>query len=90
MSREAPDGSTLRWRIAGLDEALSESLPFFIQWQVPDQRLPGRLQPGNKAHIDEVVITGDPTRLGEWVDGAARVTVEPGDPGIDWVGFAAD
>ncbi|MGH8945578.1 MAG: VOC family protein [Acidimicrobiia bacterium] len=88
MSRETPDGSPLRWRLAGFEQVLTESLPFFIEWQVPDDRLPGRMEPGNDAHIDEVIVTGDPDRLQSWVADATGVTIEAGSPGIDWVGFA--
>ena len=89
MSRETPDGFTVRWRLAGLEQALTESLPFFIEWQVSDDMLPGRMEPGNDAYIEEVIVTGDTDRLHEWIAGANGVTVEPGDPGIDWVGFAS-
>jgi hypothetical protein len=88
MSRETPDGSVLRWRLAGLDEAIGESLPFFIEWEVPQELFPGRAEPGNRAHIDQVVVTGDPSRLSEWTAGAVGVTIEAGEPGIDWVGFS--
>lgn len=88
MSRETPDGATLRWRLAGLERALAETLPFFVEWEVPEDRLPGRMEPGNSARIEEVIITGDPGRLRQWTAGAMNVTVEPGEPGIDWVGFA--
>lgn len=90
MRRETPDGSALRWRLAGLDEAMDESLPFFIEWEVPADRFPGRMKPENRAYIDEVVLTGDRGRLAEWTTGAVGVTIEAGEPGIDWVGFAAD
>jgi hypothetical protein len=33
MSRQLPDGTTLSWRIAGLEESLgSQGVPFFIEW----------------------------------------------------------
>ena len=41
-SREAEDGSTLSWRLAGLERALKTgALPFFVQWDVPPERHPG-------------------------------------------------
>lgn len=89
MSRETPDGFVLRWRLAGLDQAFDESVPFFIEWEVSEDRLPGRAEPGNRARIDEVVLTGDPVRLGEWTAGTPGVSIEAGEPGIDWVGFVA-
>jgi hypothetical protein len=42
-SRLLPDGRTLRWRSAGLDLTMEDrSLPFFIDWQVPEDLHPGR------------------------------------------------
>jgi hypothetical protein len=41
--RTRPDGSTLRWRAAGLTESLAQpSLPFFMQWDEPAD-FPGAL-----------------------------------------------
>ena len=41
-SRNRPDGSTLRWQLAGVAPALSTgALPFFIQWAVPPELHPG-------------------------------------------------
>jgi hypothetical protein len=87
MSRETPDGSILRWRLAGLDQALAEALPFFLQWEVPDDQFPGRMQPGNAAHIDEVIMSGDVDRLREWTAGVGGLVVESGAAGIEWVGL---
>lgn len=40
MSRETPDGVTLRWSLAGLSGMIEDSLPFFIQWHCPPQLHP--------------------------------------------------
>jgi Glyoxalase-like domain len=41
-SRTRPDGSTLRWQLAGVAQALSTgALPFFIQWAAPPELHPG-------------------------------------------------
>jgi hypothetical protein len=41
-SRTRPDGSTLRWRLAGVARALeSGALPFFIEWEGPGELHPG-------------------------------------------------
>ena len=41
-SRRRPDGSTLRWELAGVAHALSTgALPFFIRWAVPPELHPG-------------------------------------------------
>jgi hypothetical protein len=41
-SRNRPDGSRLRWQLAGVAVALSTgALPFFIQWAAPPELHPG-------------------------------------------------
>jgi hypothetical protein len=41
-SRDRPDGSTLRWQLAGVATALSTgALPFFIEWAAPPELHPG-------------------------------------------------
>jgi hypothetical protein len=41
-SRTRPDGSTLRWQLAGVAHALATgALPFFIQWDGPRELHPG-------------------------------------------------
>jgi Glyoxalase-like domain len=41
-SRTRPDGSTLRWQLAGVGHALAVgALPFFIHWDVPPELHPG-------------------------------------------------
>lgn len=89
MTRETPHGVTLSWRLAGLQEALQQHLPFFVEWEIPPEAHPGRMEPGNPARIDEVVLTGDVDLLREWTAGASAVNVQLGEPGIDWVGFGA-
>ena len=43
MSRDAPGGVTLTWRLAGLAEAMADpSRTFFIDWQVPPDLHPAR------------------------------------------------
>ena len=43
MSRDAPGGVTLNWRLAGLAEAMADpSRTFFIDWQVPPDLHPAR------------------------------------------------
>lgn len=89
MTRDTPYHVTLRWRLAGLEQTLEGQLPFFVEWDIPGDAHPGRMQPGNRARIEEVVLTGDVDRLRDWTAGARGVSVEAGDPAIDWVGFAA-
>lgn len=71
MSRATPDGGALSWRLAGLDQALTHGLPFFIQWDGDD--LPGatpvshRVEPGGIAWVE---WSGDADLLHDRLDGA--------------------
>jgi hypothetical protein len=61
-SRTRPDGSILRWQLAGVGHALAAGgLPFFIQWDAPPQLHPGA------AKVEHRVI---PRRI-EWIEVAA-------------------
>jgi len=84
MHRTRPDGVQLQWRLVGLDAALNEGLPFFIQWLVDDVDHPGQALVEHRCAavgIDWVEVGGDQDRLARWlgqhelllrhVDGAA-------------------
>lgn len=93
-SRVRPDGSVLRWRVAGLDDALREPhLPFFIEWEegaeLPGAAAGAAIPPG--ARIRELQVRGDATRLAEWL-GRHRlpVTVHHGSSGVMRVVVATD
>ncbi len=59
MSRMRPDGVKLSWKLAGLDAATSpEALPFFIEWQVKGDEMPGVLEPGQSPATIEWIETG--------------------------------
>jgi Glyoxalase-like domain len=86
-SRARPDGSTLRWRSAGVDRAAAEPLlPFLIQWD-PGTVLPGQApieHPRGTAALQEVRLRGDASRLAEWLGPHdLPVTVMPGEPGVE-------
>lgn len=94
-SRIRPDGAELRWRGAGLTDAVREPwFPFFITWDVP----PG-LHPGSATVRHDVAVTGianvelegDASRLRDWLgpDGdGLPLTVVEGDPGMRAVTFS--
>ena len=70
-SRTTPDGSTLRWQLAGVAHALSTgALPFFIQWDGPSGLHPGAavaehdVEPRGIAWIE---ITAEDKALGAWL-----------------------
>ena len=70
MTRTRPDGVELRWRLVGLDAALAEGLPFFIEWNVDDVDHPGRQLVEHRCAavgIDWVELGGDHDRLASWL-----------------------
>lgn len=92
-SRVRPDGVTLRWRMCGLEPALSEPWkPFFIEWRIPPEAHPGR---GTVAHrtkplgIAWVEVAADPQLLEEWLgETAVDVRFAEGLPPLRRVGIA--
>ena len=93
MSRARPDGVELRWRLAGLDRAQDEPWrPFFIQWEVPDDQLPGRTGGETQAagaRLAAVEVSADEAALRDWagdLPGSVRITDGP--PGVRAVAVA--
>jgi hypothetical protein len=84
MSRTRPDGVVLEWEVVGLELAIADGLPFFIQWHVDEGDHPGRDRVEHRRDpvgIDWVELGADASRLHAWlgdhdlplrmVDGAA-------------------
>ena len=85
MTRVRPDGVELSWRLAGLDSAISQGLPAFIQWDVDDQLLPGTaLARLENITLSSVEIRGDVGRLTSWIGDADGVSLSEGA-----IGFSA-
>jgi hypothetical protein len=70
-SRERPDGETLRWRLAGLTEAMTSGyLPFFITWDVPAHLHPAAMNAAHRVEpleIAAVAVGGDVPTLSRWL-----------------------
>jgi hypothetical protein len=88
-SREAADGSTLSWRLAGLERAIKTgALPFFVQWDVPPERHPGAAEASHEADVRGIawveVSADDDDAVREWLgdDADLRVRITEGDPGL--------
>lgn len=89
-SREAGDGSTLSWRMAGLDRAAKTgALPFFVEWEMPPERHPGAANVRHEADPRGIawveVTTDEPDDLWEWLGDGARdlpVRLTDGDPAL--------
>ena len=71
MERRTPDGTVLRWRLVGLEDALGPArLPFFIEWEVTGDAHPGstaaphRVEPVGITALD---LGGDPALVAPWV-----------------------
>ena len=68
-ARTRPDGSVLRWRLAGVEIALQDgALPFFITWDVPANEHPGAVggatAPGR---ITAIEIRASQDRVRAWL-----------------------
>ena len=90
-SRERPDGSVLRWRMAGIDDPRREPwLPFFLSWDVPEELHPGRQRAGHGTRaggLDWVEVGGDAARLDTWLGGReVPIRVVEGDGALLAVG----
>jgi hypothetical protein len=70
MSRTRPDGVTLTWHLVALEAAMTEGLPFFIEWHVDDADHPGRAPVAHRCDpsgIEWVEVGGDERRLASWL-----------------------
>ncbi len=96
MSRVTTDGTELRWRLVGLDDAVSPAaLPFFIQWDLADaSQHPGRTDVRHDVTphgITGLDLGGDPDRLSAWLGPHdLPVRLVGGEPGPDRATIATD
>ena len=89
-SREADDGSTLSWRLAGLERAAKTgALPFFVQWDVPAEQHPGAADVRHDADPRGIawveVCAKKPDEVREWLGDDADdlpVRITDGDPAL--------
>ena len=91
-SRETPAGESVHWRLVGLEAAMTENLPFFIEWH-PDSPHPAATRvthPSRAMGIAWVEIGGQPDRLRDWLgEDVAAVRLVGGTPGVRSVGIIA-
>lgn len=93
MSRVKPDGTELRWKLAGLENMLAvPGHPFFIQWYADPADQPGATAVEHRSGasgIEWVEIGADELTLRERVgDASLDVRAVPGDGGVRRVGIA--
>ncbi len=92
-SRERPDGTTVRWRSAALEDERREPwMPFFIEWDIQPGQHPGRTWVGHRVPVDGIAwveVSGEEDRLREWLGGEELpIRFVPGPPGLRVVGIA--
>jgi len=92
-SRMRPDGETVRWRMAGLDDPRREPwMPFFLTWDVRQDLHPGRARAGHGVRatgIARVEVRGDAERLRTWLGGEELpIRVVDAVPGIHRVAIS--
>jgi hypothetical protein len=88
-SRSYPDGAEVTWRLTGVEAALGEQLPFFIQWDTGRDIRMGQSVAEHATPIvgiERVELGGDGEVLRRWlqedVDGIATVGGPPGVRGV--------
>jgi hypothetical protein len=92
-SRTRPDGRTVRWRMAGLDDQRREPwMPFFLTWDILDELHPGRARAGHGVRatgLAWVEVGGDAERLRTWLGGdELPIRVTDDEPGIHRVAIS--
>jgi hypothetical protein len=82
-NRHRPDGVELRWRQVGVVGMQTDpQLPFFIQWQSPEDQHPSAGSTGS-VHLDTLEIAGDPRRMSDWLGNSVEGPLE--DVAVEWV-----
>ena len=92
-SRTRPDGESIRWRMAGLDDPRREPwMPFFLTWDVTNELYPGRARAGHGVRATGIAWVeegGDAERLRTWLGGdELPIRVTDGERGIRGVAIS--
>ena len=82
-NRHRPDGVELLWRQIGVTGLQSDpQLPYFVEWQSPEQQHPSVGGTG-RVRLDTLEIAGDPSRVSDWLGDSVEGALE--DFSVDWV-----
>ena len=82
-NRHRPDGFELRWRQIGVKGLQSDpQLPFFIQWESPEEQHPSAGATG-EVRLGTLEIAGDPNRVSDWLGNSVEGPLE--DVDVQWV-----
>jgi hypothetical protein len=90
MSRVTPDDVILDWRLAGMKQAFTHNLPFFIQWSIAADLHPGKIEvdhPAGRVRLEGTTIWGDAahvTRLHGWAPEPKDLSYSEGVPGVTY------
>jgi len=85
-SRTTPDGRILRWRTAGVAQAMTQPcLPFFIEWSAGTPH-PSQMPVSHDAgavSVARLELDGDVSRVMAWcADDGLPISVRPGPPAV--------
>jgi Glyoxalase-like domain len=94
-SRTRPDGVMVKWRLAGLHQAITQSVfPFLIQWDSPPELHPGMAMTNHRVTprgIGWVEVAADEHPLRHWLRGLEEpVRINTGVPRLSAVGIATE
>jgi hypothetical protein len=82
-NRHRPDGVELLWKQIGLRTLLTEpALPFFVQWQTPEELHPSKGATGDVT-LTKLEVAEDPERVAAWLDTPPEHSL--GDFEVAWV-----
>lgn len=80
--RARPDGTTASWRLAGVNEAITQGMPCFISWSDRDEVFGGDAGIGASG-ITELELGGDLEQIRLWLGGDTEgLRLVGGAPGI--------
>jgi hypothetical protein len=92
-SRDRPDGSTLSWRLAGMEVAMDTgAFPFFVEWDGGPEDHPGAAEVEHDAAprgIAWIEVSAEEERLRDWLgDADVPLRITEGDPAIHGAAIA--
>jgi hypothetical protein len=82
-NRHLPSGTEIRWKQIGVNGLIADpQLPFFVQWEGPDEDHPSHGADEAFA-LAALEIAGDPQRVSEWLGEPVESPLE--DVKVEWV-----
>jgi hypothetical protein len=82
-NRHRPDGTELLWKQIGVNGLIADpQLPFFVQWDSPEELHPSAGADGALS-LECLEIAGDPQRVSQWLGEPVEAPLE--DVKVEWV-----